>query len=166
MRDASDIMTDILSGEHTELEGIEVPVQRLPGFIRWTLRGIISPFMMFDLIIQRLLRFCIRSPYRFKGRCKQCGVCCRYILCEWPRYLKRFPLLEKLYVWWLTEVNGFYFYDFDIEEDGCVYRLMTCRYLSSKGKCLHHRMRPAICRQYPWIGYFRRPWFLPKCGYK
>ena len=166
MRDKADILADIISGEHTELEEIKPPPQRLPGVIRWMVRCVILPFVVLDFLIQRFFRFLVRSPYRLKGKCKCCGVCCRYILLEWSNYLDKFPLLGKLYIWWLTEIDGFYLLNFDFENEEGKFRLMSCRYLSDKGVCKHYYTRSAICRQYPWIGYFRKPWFLPKCGYK
>jgi hypothetical protein len=166
VRDKSDILEDIISGKHTELEAKEPPPQHLPAIIRWGIRGIIWPFMVLDLSIQRCLRFFVRSPHKLRGRCNGCGVCCRYILLEWAGCVEKYSWLGRIYLWWMTEINGFYLLDFDFcDQEGSKYLLMGCRYLSKK-RCRHYLMRPAICHHYPWVGYFRRPGVLPKCGYK
>lgn len=164
--DKEQILRDIVQGKHTILEEQEPPPQRLPKIFRWSFRLIVFPFMLLDVTIQRTLAFIFKSPGNVCGRCNRCGTCCRYVLMEWPAYLDWLPFLARLYMFWMTEVNGFYLRGVDIEcNDGYRYRLLGCRYLFDGNRCKHYYLRPAVCRQYPWKGYYKLPWFLPQCGY-
>ena len=135
-------------------------------WIRWPIKITIYPFMMLDLFIQCLLRRLV-SPYKLERKCYKCGTCCNYILLSWPRFLDVQPSLGRWYIWWYTHIHGFYLRNLDIEEDnGFRYVVMGCRYLLSDHKCKHYLLRPAICRQFPWNGYYRHPTIRKGCGYK
>lgn len=144
-----------------------IPVQRTPGWIRWPLRVLVFPFMWLDLTVQRILQRILRPPYRVEGHCKQRGNCCHYILLGWDPLMDRWPWLGKFWLWWYTEILGFYLRGFDIEnEAGDVARVMSCRYLQPNGSCGQYRLRPGICRQWPRIDYVSRPYVLKGCGYR
>ena len=145
----------------------DIPRQFLPGWVRWPLRCLIFPFMILDSWIQRGLQKVISPPYTLKGGCKMRGHCCYYILLSWPRYLKWFPFVGWAYSWWLTEVNGFFFRGFTIQDDEeHNFRVLSCRYLAPDGKCGHHVLRPTLCRQHPRRGYYKKPKILKGCGYQ
>ena len=142
------------------------PKQKLPGFLRWPLRLIAYPFMQVDLIAQRFLRLLIKPDYKIKGQCKLRGACCHFIHMGWPNEGTKLRFISKIYLLWQTEVLGFYFKNFDFVEDGKVTKVMGCRHLSKQGKCLQYKLRPALCRDWPKIHFFRKPHLLKGCGYQ
>jgi Fe-S-cluster containining protein len=85
---------------------------------------------------------------------------------EWPPIMDKWRWFSRFWDWWYTDINGFYFRDFDMEnEDGRVARVMGCRYLNDSGLCSQYFWRPAICRQWPRIEYSCLPHLLKGCGY-
>ncbi len=146
-------------------EKVLPPKQKLPSSIRWTLRIMAYPFMMLDLQACRIVRFFYKSRYVVEGKCLKRGSCCRFIHMGWPKG-EKLTLFHRLYVYWQTEVLGFYFRDFDLMEGDSLTRVMSCRYLQRDGKCAHYRLRPLICRDWPKRPYLKRPVLLKGCGYK
>ncbi len=142
-----------------------IPEQKLPGWIRWPLRILAYPFMMLEILSNKIVSTIVKPKYKIVGGCKKSGNCCRYIHLGWPKN-RKLNLFSKLYVLWQTEVLGFYFKDFDFVEDQEVTKVMGCRYLKEDGSCKHYRLRPGICRNWPKIHYFREPTILKGCGFK
>lgn len=94
------------------------------------------------------------------------GNCCHYVLMEWDPLMDRWPWLGRFWMWWYTEIHGFYPRGFDVENvDGRVARVMGCRHLQPDGRCGEYRLRPSICRQWPRIEYTSVPYVLKGCGY-
>lgn len=144
----------------------EPPKQWLPGFIRWPLRIIAYPFMMADVLSHKLVLFIFKPRYKIEGECKKRGDCCQFIHMSWPtKKKKQLSMLTKLYLFWQTQVLGFYFRDFDFIEEGELTRVMSCRHLSDKGVCNHYRLRPGICRNWPKKHPVNRPHVLKGCGF-
>ncbi len=154
-----------LAGDATEpppppVDGI--PRQWLPGFIRWPIRVILLPFVIFDLAIQKVVLKVMRPPFRQEGRCHQRGNCCYYILLPEPK-----GIIGRISIFWYTQVNGFFLRDpKPIDSDGEKLVVMGCRYLQKNGRCAHYRLRPTVCRQWPMINYFGYPRILKGCGYR
>lgn len=144
-----------------------VPPQRTPLWVRVMLRSFVFLFMSLDLLVQALL-YKVSSPhYRVEGGCLQRGNCCHYILMEWDPLMERWPWLGRFWLWWYTQIHGFYLRDFDLENtDGRVARVMGCRHLGQDGRCKSYRLRPAICRQWPRREYAGKPFLLKGCGYR
>lgn len=139
-----------------------IPPQRLPGWIRWSVRGILYPFILLDLSMQAVARFCIRPPFKKEGKCLKRGNCCHYILLP-----KAKGFLNRVNLFWNTEVHGFYFRDTkEYESEGKPVYLMGCRYLKADGSCAHYRLRPVVCRKWPLIEMFGFPRLLKGCGFK
>lgn len=147
--------------EHT----FQIPKQRLSGWIRWPVRVLAYPFMMMDIFAKKFVSLIFKPKYKLEGMCKKRGACCHYIHMGWPKK-GRLTFLTKIYIFWQLEILGFYFKDFDFVEDGEVTKVMGCRYLSKEGKCTQYFLRPALCRNWPKINYFREPTLLKGCGYK
>jgi Fe-S-cluster containining protein len=144
----------------------KIPKQKTPFIVRYLIKILVYPFMIFDLFIRRCMSFFISTNYSLKGDCIQCGKCCEEILIEWPKYLDYIPFLKSLYSWWLRDINGFYFFYNEFEEiDEQQFRTVKCRYLSNN-KCRHYFLRPMICRQYPKMDHFKYPHLFEKCGYR
>jgi hypothetical protein len=139
-----------------------IPIQKLPGFIRWPVRAAFWPFMMLDLNMQKVAKWLMRTPFRQEGKCLQRGNCCTYILLP-----KAKGLLNGISLFWNTEILGFYLRSEElVESNGKPAYVMGCRYLKKDGKCGHYRMRPAVCRKWPMIEYFGIPRLLKGCGFR
>ncbi len=143
----------------------KVPVQKLSNWVRWPLRVLAYPIMMTDLLAQSLVQKIYKTQYVLEGSCKKRGACCQFIHMGWPKK-GRISLFAKIYLFWQTEVLGFYFKSFDFVEDGEITKVMGCRYLKGDGSCKHYFLRPAICRNWPKMHYMREPNLLKGCGYR
>ncbi len=143
-----------------------LPPRTTPTWVRIVLRAGIFPFMLLDLLMQSLVRKAAPPPYRIEGGCKMRGNCCHYILMEWDPLMDRWPWLGRFWMWWYTQIHGFYPRGFDVENvDGRVARVMGCRHLQEDGRCGEYRLRPSLCRQWPRIEYAAAPYVLKGCGY-
>jgi len=139
-----------------------IPEQKVPGWVRWSLRVLLLPFVLFDLWMQNIAKMIIRPPFRQTGRCHRRGNCCYYILLP-----KTKGWLGKLHLFWSTEIHGFYFRTKEtIESDGKPVYVMGCRYLQKNGSCGCYFLRPMVCRKWPVIEYFGYPRLLKGCGFK
>ncbi len=139
-----------------------IPKQKLPGWIRWPIRVLLYPWVMLDLAAQAFIYRLGRSEYKVEGACKMRGRCCHHILLDMPRW----KLLGKVYLWYFTEIQGFYMKRFDlIEDDGMVIKVFGCRYLKDDGLCGHHILRPTVCRKWPRRQLFGKPPLFKGCGY-
>ena len=138
-----------------------IPEQWLPKWIRKTVQCICYPFVVLDLIAQKIARFIVKPPFKKVGKCKRRGNCCHYVV---MRHRKG-PLgvIERF---WATQINGFYYRNADpVEYQGKKVYLMGCRYLQKNGSCGNYRLRPMICRTWPVIEHFGWPSLLKGCGY-
>ncbi len=154
-------MAESTSGPPPPPEG-GIPRQRFPALLRWPIRALFLPFVLLDLATQRVVQLLFRTPYKKSGSCKQRGNCCYFILIPEPT-----NWYSKLYYFWNTEINGFYARHPDpIQIDHETFMVMGCRYLRKDGRCGHYHLRPAICRQWPYIEYFFAPRRLKGCGFK
>lgn len=87
------------------------------------------------------------SKFILKGKCKQCGECCRNIVFyihESPiKTEKQFESLKN----WKKNYNHFFISGKDV--DGAI--LFTCKSLGENGKCKDYFFRSLACRNYPKI---------------
>jgi hypothetical protein len=139
-----------------------IPKQKLPAWIRWTLRALILPFIHLEIAAERIARWIVPPPFKKVGKCKRRGNCCHYILLPESK-----GILGKILFFWYTEVYGFYSrrkepYEY---EDKKVLA-MGCRYLQKNGSCGKHFFRPKLCRTWPLIEIFSLPRVLKGCGYQ
>ncbi|MCB9638035.1 MAG: hypothetical protein H6727_03910 [Myxococcales bacterium] len=141
--------------------------QRTPGWLRFSLKVLVLPFMVLDLLMQKLIQRVSPPPYQVEGACKKRGHCCHYILIGWHPMMQRWSWFGKFWLWWYTDVHGFYPRGFDVEgPGGDVAKVMSCRYLKEDGTCGQYTVRPAICRQWPRVEFTGRPHVLKGCGYR
>lgn len=142
-----------------------IPKQWVPFWVRWPIRALVLPFVVLDQFVQRLARVIVRPPWKQVGHCYQRGNCCHYLLMSKPVGWKK-PLLG-LYLWWNTQINGFFLRDQEAyDHDGEEMLVMGCRYLQKDGRCGHYRWRPTVCRQWPLIEYWGVPRRLKGCGFR
>ncbi len=141
---------------------VEVKKRWLPLWIRVPVQVVFLPFVLLDVLAQRVARFCIKPPHKKEGFCKKRGACCRHILMEQPK-----GVWGSLYLLWNTQINGFYPKEerpFALE--GKRLRSMGCRYLKRDGRCGNYFLRPMVCRLWPEIERFGEPRILKGCGYR
>ena len=153
-------MAEDTSGQPKLPEG-GIPKQWLPAWIRWPVRVLVLPFVWLDLAAQKLAGLLFKTPYIQKGGCTQRGNCCYFIIIPEPK-----SWYTKLYYFWNTQINGFYpRHPEPLKVDKETVMVMGCRYLQKNGSCGHYRLRPTVCRQWPYIEYFGPPKILKGCGY-
>lgn len=139
-----------------------IPKQWFPGFIRWPLRVLLLPFILIDLLAQRIARMLIRPPFKKEGKCLKRGNCCHYILVPEAK-----GMFGWLFYFWNTQILGFYRRKPEVHiSDGKRVYVMGCRYLKKNGACGHYFLRPFVCRKWPVIEYFGYPRIIKGCGFK
>jgi len=139
-----------------------IPEQTLSPLIRKILQILFLPFVHLDLITEKIAKFLIRPPFETGGNCKRRGNCCRYIL-----FPETTGIVKKLFLFWNTEVHGFYKREGpDYEHEGKKIRVYGCRHLQKDGSCGNYFLRPKVCRSWPLITVFGYPKVLKGCGYK
>jgi len=140
-----------------------IPRQWIPACIRWPIRVFLLPFILIDLMAQRVARLLIRPPYKTGGKCLKRGKCCHYILIPEAK-----GILGRLFYLWSTQFLGFYRRSPEVYEGENKKRIyvMGCRYLKKDGSCGQYLLRPTVCRKWPLIEYFGHPRMLKGCGFK
>ena len=152
---------------HPDAVGGAPPPSKLPEVLRTALQLTALPFVLIDIAAQRAARLVFRPRYRITGGCKQTGNCCRYIILDNNELTVLGPLIRRVFVWWATEVNGFYERGFRVDVGGDnEARVYSCRYITDDNRCANYRLRPAVCRQWPRVDYFVRPEVRRGCGYR
>jgi len=138
-----------------------IPPQRLPSWIRWTIRLIYIPFLQIELLAEKIAKWIIRPPFMRTGECKRRGNCCHYIL-----FPETSGIMKKLFLFWNTQVHGFYERtEIEGSFQGKKFFVFGCRYLRENGSCSNHFFRPKVCRSWPIISHFGLPRILKGCGY-
>ena len=161
--DLTDILTAAENAKETPPDPAEgIPKQKLPSWIRWSLRILLLPFLYLELAAEKVARWIVPPPFKQVGSCKRRGNCCHYILLPEVK-----GILGKVLVFWHTEVFGFYPRTKEpYEYEGKKITVMGCRYLQKNGSCSRHFFRPKICRTWPVIKIFGTPRILKGCGYQ
>ncbi len=160
-------LNDLLSEAGDATESPEAPKegypkQRVPAWMRWTLQITLVPFIWVDVLTQKIAKMIIRPPFKRVGSCKRRGNCCHYILIQADK-----GLLSRFFVFWSTQVYGFFLRDHCPHlYEGKKMLVMGCRYLKKDHSCSRYHLRPTICRQWPIISSFAYPQVLKGCGYK
>lgn len=139
-----------------------IPKQRVPGWIRWSIRALLVPFLYAEVYAEKCAKWIVPPPFKQVGSCKRRGNCCHYILFPEPK-----GFFFKLFFFWNTEIYGFY----QREQQTYTYEdkkiiVMGCRYLQKNGSCSRHFFRPKVCRSWPIIEIFGKPRVLKGCGYQ
>ncbi|MBR1618139.1 YkgJ family cysteine cluster protein [bacterium] len=110
------------------------------------------------------------SKYVIKGRCKQCGNCCRNILFSTKEgYIKdeeEFKKLQKKYRCYRNyKISGVVQDRIDFQNGALTFE---CRFISKNNKCKIYPLRPLFCRDYPFINdklIYNGVEMLDGCGY-
>ena len=149
-------------GKEDPVQEIPVYKQKLPDFLRIFVRLLVTPWNILDIWMQKMARKIVRPPHQWVGGCKKRGACCHYILIE-----KKNSFYGRLYLFWHKEINGFYPRSKKtLGDEGREYQVMGCRYLKKNGQCGRYRLRPLVCRKWPFLHPFGKPEILKGCGFK
>lgn len=110
----------------------------------------------------QILKKVFPSFYKIDGKCKKCGQCCKEILLKMtPRQINS-KFFRGIVVKWLSWLYDFYL--LDIDYINC-YLAFSCKHRGDDGKCQNYFFRPPICRNFPLFDYFKKPTFIPNCGF-
>lgn len=115
---------------------------------------------MFKFYLNKLLS----SKYILKGKCKQCGQCCRSITFRIGKELISEEVQWQKLKEWDKRYEHFYISGRDV--DGAL--LFACKSLDENNKCTKYFFRSLFCRCYPFInaGIFgQNHKTLDGCGY-
>lgn len=120
-------------------------------------------FVLLDNIIHNCIKNIFPTRYKIAGKCKMCGNCCKEIRMKIsPAYLSS-KFFTELVIRWVSWLFDFYLLNIDFEHNDLVF---SCKKRGKDGKCQNYFWRPSICRNYPLLDYFKKPVFLPRCGFK
>jgi Fe-S-cluster containining protein len=116
-----------------------------------------------DYYLEDITKKIIRPKYKKTGKCIQCTQCCNLIALLLHKSFKKRPFLLKIIIIFYERINDFKYISFS-EEDNVLF--FTCnKFDKEKKKCMARRLRPAICRHYPYIKFFEKPDQYSGCGY-
>ena len=139
-----------------------IPRRWVPFWIREPIKWLALPFVLIDLLMQKIAKKIIRPPFKKEGTCKRRGNCCHFVLIAYSK-----SIIGRLFYFWYTQFLGFYKrYPEPQSYEGKKMHVMGCRFLQKDGSCGQYHLRPLICRQWPKIEYFGYPKILKGCGYR
>ncbi len=123
----------------------------------------IMAFIILDNFLTNIpKKYLFKSKYILTGKCKRCGQCCKKILLSiTPKQLNS-RLFSTIAIKWIEWIFGFELLYIDRED---LYLAFKCNYHNDDGTCGNYFWRANVCRNFPLIGYFKKPVFLPNCGY-
>ncbi len=119
--------------------------------------------MSFDFIkscFYELLSYFVpeKITYKIEGQCNMCGQCCRQIRCPGLKNNLEFKFMQFIF----PHYKRFLIIGKDNEDNF----ILSCKYLTDKGKCSVYNLRPKVCRNYPakYIPYNAQ--MIDGCGFK
>lgn len=117
-------------------------------------------FMYMEKAADWTLGFNRKTEYIRKGKCKRCGRCCKLLAVQYPRIFNKWTWFVKQMIRWQEFHYGFMF---ENREENFI--LYSCRLLKPDGTCSIYRIRPRLCREYPKVKLFGRPYAFIECGF-
>ncbi|OGC03442.1 hypothetical protein A2276_00835 [candidate division WOR-1 bacterium RIFOXYA12_FULL_43_27] len=118
--------------------------------------------VLLDNFVTMGLKSLFPTRHKITGRCKMCGNCCREIRMKIAPAFLSSKFFTELVIRWISWLFDFYLIEIDFEHQDLVF---SCYHRGEDGKCKNYFWRPSICRNYPLLDYFKKPVFLPGCGY-
>lgn len=95
------------------------------------------------------------------GECVRCGDCCKSIVSDPPRLLKKNPGL------WLYLAYHRITHNFEWVAQGNNGEIIfSCGHLRLDNRCGIYWKRPLLCRNYPILPYYKAPTLMPQCSYQ
>lgn len=130
------------------------PLVALLRALWWCVQGL-------DSLVEGFLKRVIGTRYERTGSCLRTGECCELVSLEAPGFSYRWPRLLGLFVR-LGEIV----YPFRLHARAGNEFLYTCNNFDRERRlCKNYRFRPKVCRDYPAVGFFSRPYFFKGCGF-
>ncbi|NQU17652.1 MAG: hypothetical protein HQ564_06250 [Candidatus Saganbacteria bacterium] len=126
------------------------------------IKKIILLFVLLDNFVSTRLKALFPTQYKIAGKCKMCGNCCKEIRMKIAPAFFSSKFFTDLVIRWISWLFDFYLIKIDFEHHDLVF---SCNNRGEGGRCNNYFWRPSICRNYPLLDYFKRPVFLPGCGY-
>ena len=112
---------------------------------------------------QLLKRTLFRPRYKLAGQCNQCSACCVHIGLEDPEGYYEKPLIARLVIFFYDKINDFKFEGYLPDRKLFVF---SCKqYDAVEKRCINYFHRPAVCRNYPQVHYFKEPEICQPCGF-
>jgi len=124
-------------------------------------RFLLSLFLFDNFLVQKLKNV-FPHQYKIQGKCRQCGECCKGIYLKMSSNQMRSSFFRNICIRWISWLFDFILLKVDFENQ---YLVFTCKHKGEDGKCLNYAWRPPVCRNYPLVDYFKKPVFLPGCGF-
>jgi Fe-S-cluster containining protein len=143
---------------------------RLPGGLRrfgwlWPavalLRATWWTAQLLDSAAMALVYRFAGTRYERTGACVQSGACCELIVLETPVFSLGHPRAFRFF----ARLAGL-LYPFRFERIEGQHAFYSCYNFDPRSRrCLNYRFRPQLCRDYPPVGFFSRPYFFKGCGF-
>jgi hypothetical protein len=131
--------------------------------VQTIIKRLIISFVLLDNLINNTVKTILfRTRWKRVGKCRQCGNCCREILLKIDPKQLGSRWFTNLAIRWISWLFDFVLIRIDYTYH---YLVFTCRQRRPDGRCGNYFWRPSVCRNYPLVDYFKKPVFLPGCGY-
>lgn len=128
-----------------------------------------------EIWADKCVRFFVKTKYVRKGKCNQCGKCCRLLALVLPKWVANKDFLVRIFNWWHDVVLNFEFQGRDgnwliykcryFVEEGSCRTIDGVKNLSPKGRCKIYPFRHKLCRLYPRQTLYTHPKLHPECGF-
>lgn len=132
----------------------------------WLMRrisaGLLVSITWIDLGAQWLVRTIVKPKHVLLGSCQRCGACCRSLVGDPPRIVKKNNTLLRTFIAYHRVTHRFEAYARG--PNGEV--LFRCGHLQPDNTCGIYWRRPLICRTYPVVPFMEAPKLLPDCSYR
>lgn len=99
-----------------------------------------------------------KIKYEIEGNCNKCGNCCREIRSDGLKNEKELKFMQLIF----PHYKRFYIKGKDKNNN----IILSCKYLTSDGKCSVYNTRPKLCRDYPKKSISLNLAMPNGCGYK
>ncbi len=99
-----------------------------------------------------------KQNYKITGKCRKCGKCCKEIRAYGLKNEKNLQIMRFIFPWY----RMFYITGRDNNNE----IILSCKFLSSNGKCKIYPFRPLLCRNYPAKSINFNTEMIDGCGFE
>jgi len=118
-------------------------------------------FIVMEVAAFKLVQKIYPPKYVLTGECYKRGDCCKAIVGDPPKAVKKNDYLRGLFVGYHAVMHNFH----QVARGDNDEIIFACGHLGDDGRCSIYRYRPLLCRNYPVMPFFERPRILPGCGF-
>lgn len=141
------------------------PKSQIPKAIfLFIIRFIYLVFGLFFMYMERIANWTIgynrKTEHIRKGSCRKCGKCCKLLAIQYPNCFNKWQWLIRQLIKWQE-----FHYGFKFENSEGNYLLYSCTLIKPDNTCSIYRMRPRLCREYPKVKLYGRPYAFIECGF-